>query len=249
MRSFLILVVGLAAVQLAASKNLPSNWPACKRNDPDLKTCVRDAALIAIKEISEKGAKEFGVFPLDPMRISAIDIDQGSGPVSIELHFTDLDIYGLKGCEMGPVDVDVEKYHFHAPVSFPKGAVMKGRYRVDGKVLVLPIKGEGKAELQLENITAWVDLKGKEQIRKGVKYIGVESFDFDFETTRLKISMENLFNGNKALSENMNNFMNQNWNEILQELKPAVKQAFGSAWGDVSNRIFTKIPYDTIFPK
>lgn len=49
--------------------------------------------------------------------------------------------------------------------------------------------------------------------------------------------------------DNMNRFLNDNWDEILKELKPAVQETFGLAFAEISNRIFTKVPYADIFPQ
>jgi hypothetical protein len=48
--------------------------------------------------------------------------------------------------------------------------------------------------------------------------------------------------------DNMNKFLNENWPVILNELKPGIQDAFGAAFGDISNRIFHKVPYNKIFP-
>lgn len=47
-----------------------------------------------------EGAKELGVFPIDPLRLTRVDIAQGTGPVSIDLHFFDLDIHGMKNSQI-----------------------------------------------------------------------------------------------------------------------------------------------------
>lgn len=41
------------------------------------------------------GIPSLGIIPLDPLRITELKIDQGSGPVSIKLNFKDLDIHNL----------------------------------------------------------------------------------------------------------------------------------------------------------
>lgn len=96
---------------------------------------------------------------------------------------------------------EVDKYHFIAPLKLPEGVSLKGHYKIDGKVLILPIKGEGACDLRLDNITAVVELIGKERKVKDIVYMEIEDFKFTFETTRLRIKFENLFNGNKQLSE------------------------------------------------
>lgn len=58
---------------------------------------------------------------------------------------------------------------------------------------------------------------------------------------------ENLFNGDKSLSENMNQFLNQNWNVLLTELKPALTEAMSQILQNVINGPFSKIPYNELF--
>jgi len=47
------------------------------------------------------GVPSFGLYPIDPLRITALGIDQGTGPVSIKLNFRDLDISNI-----GTVKID-----------------------------------------------------------------------------------------------------------------------------------------------
>lgn len=59
--------------------------------------------------------------------------------------------------------------------------------------------------------------------------------------------LENLFGGNKALGDNMNMFLNENWQIILQELKPAVKTTLTQIIGGIINNVFDKLAYDELF--
>ncbi|KAJ1531411.1 hypothetical protein ONE63_000092 [Megalurothrips usitatus] len=225
-----------------------SAWKRCAKTDSKLDECLREAVHVAIKELSEKGAKDFGVFPIDPLFMSQVNIEQGRGPVAIDLRFRDLNIHGLKNAKL--IDVvksDLDKYTFKTRVRVEEGVTLRGYYKVDGKVLVLPINGDGKCELSLANVTADVELYGKELIKDGQKYAQIENFKFSLDTTRLRMQLDNLFNGNKELSTQMNKFLNENWSEILQELKPAIQDAFGSAFREITNRIFIKVPYDNLF--
>ncbi|KAJ1519076.1 hypothetical protein ONE63_011318 [Megalurothrips usitatus] len=181
--------------------------------------------------------------------MSSLNIEQGSGAVAVDLHFKDLNIYGFKNGRVPAVKYEnaVNVVGTGGRISTPDGITLKGNYKIDGKVLVLPIKGEGKCELSLANVTAEVEIVGKQLTKNGQIYVEVMDFKFTFNTTRLKSKFENLFNGNKELSAQMNVFLNENWNDILQELKPAVQDAFGSAFHEITNRIFAKVPFDSLF--
>lgn len=46
-----------------------------------------------------------------------------------------------------------------------------------------------------------INLIGKDMMKDKQKYMDVTDFKFTFDTTHLKIRLENLFNGNKQLSK------------------------------------------------
>lgn len=77
--------------------------------------------------------------------------------------------------------------------------------------------------------------------------IPANKFKLNFETSRLNLRLENLFNGNKALGDNMNLFLNQNWEAILSELKPAIRQTLSQIISGIINSAFEKLPYNDIF--
>lgn len=136
------------------------------------------------------------------------------------------------------------KYEVYATV--PRIAI-NGDYKINGRVLVLPIQGQGKAKLAFDNANLIVKYKPKLIQKNGKDYIQTDSFKLDFDTTQLHINLENLFNGDKALGDNMNQFLNENWRDILNELKPAVTLAVEEILKSIINRIFSKVPYSDIY--
>lgn len=143
-------------------------------------------------------------------------------------------------------DPHTSKYEVYATV--PKVSIT-GKYKIDGRVLILPIRGEGNADLVFDNAKLVVKYKPKLIQKNGKEYIQTERFQLDFDTTRLHIKLENLFNGDKALGDNMNLFLNQNWRDILNELKPSITFAVEEILKGIINRIFIRIPYSEIFLK
>lgn len=125
--------------------------------------------------------------------------------------------------------------------------ILKGDYKVNGRVLVLPIQGDGKATLVFDNFDIVVKLKPKIIIKKDKEYIQTDVFKLDFDTENMKFELTNLFNGDKALGDNMNLFLNENWKDILQELKPAITYAIEEVIKSIVNRIFNKVPYYELF--
>lgn len=141
-------------------------------------------------------------------------------------------------------DPTTSKYEVYATV--PKISII-GKYKVNGRVLVLPIQGEGNARLAFDDAELVVRYKPKVVEKRNKKYIQTERFQLDFDTSRLHINLENLFNGDKRLGDNMNQFLNTNWRDILNELKPAITYAVEEILKGIINRIFMKVPYEEVF--
>jgi hypothetical protein len=47
----------------------------------------------------------------------------------------------------------------------------------------------------------------------------------------------------------MNKVINENWELIFQELRPALEKAFGDVFLEYAKGIFDNVPFDNIFPK
>lgn len=61
------------------------------------------------------------------------------------------------------------------------------------------------------------------------------------------MNFDNLFNGDPLLSQSTNTFLNDNWTEILRELKPVLTKAIGGIYKAVAEPIFNKFPYEELF--
>lgn len=78
-------------------------------------------------------------------------------------------------------------------------------------------------------------------------YIQIDKYKLNFDTTRFYMDFSNLFNGDKALGDNMNLFLNENWQDILNELKPAIVDAFAQIFKNVVNGAISKYPHKDMF--
>lgn len=75
----------------------------------------------------------------------------------------------------------------------------------------------------------------------------LDLFELFVYASRLWMNFENLFKGDKALGEGTNKFINENWLDILNELKPVLRTAIGDICMGIISPIFAKFPYEQIF--
>ena len=219
----------------------------------------------------QSGNSGLNLIPIDPLKIDKMDIVQGrDSPINIILNFKNIDFIGSNLAKVKSVNGFVENptkmdMNFKAPV-----LSLVGPYKINGKVLILPIQGDGHSNITIrkyfkfhgminfksnktfflfliENPDVKLRWTGKLVEKNGKKHYQIEKMKVNFEATRMIVNFSNLFNGDKALGDNMNLFLNENWSDILRELKPSITSAFAKIFKGTIGKVFDKIPYEELF--
>lgn len=119
---------------------------------------------------------------------------------------------------------------------------------MNGQILVLPIRGEGFANVSMNELTTRHELKGDYYTGSdNLTYLNITEYKIKFKPKWVIFRFDNLFNGDKLLGETMNKFMNDNWEIVFSNLIPGYEERFGDKFRDVSNILFSKVPVDLIF--
>ncbi|KAE8737394.1 hypothetical protein FOCC_FOCC017141 [Frankliniella occidentalis] len=204
-----------------------SNWKTCVINQSNTNACLKKSIQTAIEDLTTK-----------------------AGSIVLDLTFLDLDIYGFKSLRIDDVDLDSPKDRLKLKVTITSDFVLNGDYVVKGRLLVVPIAGAGRCNITLgKPVAATGELNWKKQKGAGGRmYAHVEKFQFDFNPKTFKLHFHDKDHGNDQLGKTLNRIANDNANEILKDLKPAISVAFGQAFEDIANRVFSKVPYDDLFP-
>ncbi|XP_014285328.1 protein takeout [Halyomorpha halys] len=222
---------------------LPEGWSACKQSAPDYEDCLKKQVNNALRFFKD-GNKKMGIIPLDPLHLQTMDIEQGSGPVSITLKMKNVDLVGLSAAsEVTSIKNDWKKMmmklyipHIH----------LLGDYTIDGKVLILPISGSGKVNMDFDKVEYTFDMTFKQVTKNGKKYYQVDKMPVTVLPKKVTYNFENLFKGNKELGDNMNKFLNENWAEIMDAVKPALSKTLEAVYREYINRILSKLSAEEI---
>ncbi|XP_022179649.1 protein takeout-like [Myzus persicae] len=241
----LVCVFGIALAAPTAVK-LPKGFVQCKKSDPKLNECIKNSLKKAVPHLV-KGVPSLGIYPVDPLRITQLGIDQGTGPVSIKLNFRDLDISNIGTVQIDEIYADLDNNNITLDVHFDKPITLDGNYDFKGKVIILPIIGDGLSKISLDNLRAKINVYLKPVVRNGNTYVDIKDIKLTFTTTRLHLKLDNLFKGDKALGNNMNVFLNENWKDILAELQTNFENALAAAFSGVAQQFFTRVPYNQVF--
>ncbi|XP_049767360.1 protein takeout-like [Schistocerca cancellata] len=238
----------LLLVAYAGAAQLPPSMKTCKQTDPDFSGCLKNA-LMDSRPILRQGIPSLGLPSIDPMHFTQISIkDTPDRPVFLNLEFNEADMFGMGEGIVDTLDMKPGSYnmkaHIHSGVPFR----LVGPYKADGKVLVLPVKGEGISNITVPRLEADLEMTGQPVERDGEVYWDVTDFKVNPHLEKLVVDLTGLYNNDKALADNTLKFLNENSGEIAKELEPAIGEALGASFKEMARRLFAKVPYNSVFP-
>lgn len=225
----------------------PSNFKLCKRNTPKYSECISDAVTNVIISLAG-GLKSFKILPLEPLNVDSVKIGESEGSVSLMQEYKNIKIYGLtKGLVVSNYKIDFDKLILESD-SFNPQVDFVADYKLNGKILLLPITGSGKSNITMYNLHAHNLIYCEKVEKKGETYLKVTKYDIKFKPEKVSLRFDNLFNGDSVLGEQMNRFINENSDILFKELQAPYEETFGLVFAKISNDIFSRIPMDKLFP-
>ncbi|XP_013192557.1 circadian clock-controlled protein daywake [Amyelois transitella] len=159
------------------------------------------------------GIPEANIDVLDVMDMDDVKFDLSG----LQFTLKEGKLKGLKGMVIKSVDWNTKKNKIS--INFVANCTVKGHYTAAGRVLILPISGDGQMKLKLRDIDVrlYIDYDLK-KTADGKERVAPKKLHFDFEVMgNAHFTLTNLFNGNKELSEAMHAFLNDNWKQVSAE--------------------------------
>ncbi|KAL4709583.1 hypothetical protein ACJJTC_007314 [Scirpophaga incertulas] len=204
--------------------------------------CVKTSAQAAVPFIAP-GNPELGVPSLDPLRLPRIKGDQNG----LKLTFKNTIINGMKNCVINDVTQDLDKGKQGMEIQCTVN--MKGDYKLGGQLLILPIRGDGKYTIKIQDIVirADIDLKTVEGV-DGKPHWHITDWTHSYDVkTSAHFDFKNLFGGNALLAGPVLEFVNFNWREVMQEVAPPVVKGIVQAVVDAVQAFYTSVPADELY--
>ncbi|XKL60270.1 hypothetical protein PGB90_001286 [Kerria lacca] len=171
---------------------------ACRANDPNLNECVVRTGQPVIRRITQ-GDPKYRIPKLEPLTISQMKIVQGTKSVGMTMECYECQLYGLSDVNFTAARVDLKNRHVEWDFHLDR-LMFLGKYKVSGQVLILPIIGDGDANITLHDVDFSFyydyDLEMKEN-RKN--YFKITNSTLLHNIGGMFIELKNLFNGDKFL--------------------------------------------------
>ncbi|XP_069681782.1 protein takeout-like [Periplaneta americana] len=244
-----VLILFAAAVHVAQSSlPLPPYIKACIRGEPNFNECAVKHGREAFPHLIP-GDRKYNFPPLDPIQIDEIKVIEG-GPraASLNLVLRNAKIYGVRNTTIENFTYDFENQHIQHRLFIPKVEIL-AQYEASGRILLLPLFGKGDMNITLDNAHITYDEDYTLDVIDGRRHIRPKNPQAVAVPSRVYFQMDNLFNGDKFLSNQMNEFLNENWKDIYKELSPTVFQVFTKIVVAMISRFDEIVSFDDMFPE
>ncbi|XP_046392155.1 protein takeout-like [Ischnura elegans] len=238
-------VISIASAAPKKSK-LVDKFKICHPKEKEFQKCFKSSFEDALAFIA-KGSREFNIVPLEPLHVPKLHVGDSNGPVGFGLTFDRCDIHGLSNLKDVSAKADLEKNTFEIVLTVPH-IIITGKYHIDGRILLLPIRGQGDINMTCDNPVIEWKIMGKLIEKAGKTYFDVQNFKLHHKIPGGSIHLSNLFDGDERLGETMNRFLNENFNEVLGILLKDFDETMGEVMKGLAKRIFDQLPYNEIFP-
>jgi hypothetical protein len=87
----------------------------------------------------------------------------------------------------------------------------------------------------------------EEYDKKGQKHFKILDKKMDLVPSLLKFKLDNLFDGDKALGDNINQVMNDNWSEVYADVKSSYEEAFSQIFSGIFSNLLGKVSVSELF--
>ncbi|XP_050348729.1 protein takeout-like [Nymphalis io] len=197
-------------------------------------TCLRLSSQHALPIVAA-GIPSLGMSSLDPMAMKQVKAIQAG----LKMDFKNTLVRGLRNCKV----MELRRFTHKTEIDLQCSVTLIGNYSLSGKLLLLPIEGEGKYKIKIQDVVVKVVLDIEERESAGERYWMVNGFKHTADVLgRVQFNFQNLFNGNRQLSDPVHEFANTNWKDIFQEVAPPIVTTIVSQIVAETIKLFDKVP-------
>ncbi|KAI5714376.1 hypothetical protein M8J76_016134 [Diaphorina citri] len=218
----------------------------CSRSDPKLDECLMKKSPAFFAGFDKANSRFKGAGIRDPLKVGTVVSKNGDNSIGLSFTLNDNLLIGQSKDVIKSLKVDLKKRELNATLFNPK-FVFLSNYEVSGKIFIMPITGRGKSNITNVNTTLDVNIKWDFVKRNGVKHMKLRSYTYKIKPSRTYIRLDNLFNGDKYLGEEMNRFLNENYKELQAAFLPVFEQVLADEDKNEMNDIFATVSYDELF--
>ncbi|XP_045769225.1 circadian clock-controlled protein daywake-like isoform X3 [Maniola jurtina] len=211
--------------------------PPCKIED---QACIQNSVNVIATKIIQ-GIPELGVETSDPLFFETIE-----GNLSIlKYKFFNTTITGYKDCTVSNLKVSPDLTSLYYELNCPR-LKLNGKYDITGRLIILPVEGNGDYEVITGKYSILVDSELKVQRGSdGKSYLSIKNFKLKCNPLSAPhFDFKNLFHGQKDFSDAVHKFAHENWPEVADLVQDPVFYPIVNSVIKNVNKFLKTVPLD-----
>ncbi|XP_070496902.1 protein takeout-like [Chironomus tepperi] len=181
---------------------------------------------------------------LEPMFIKSMNFGEGEG---IGLHLSDTNIYGTSNFKIDKLRVNMKDLKFEALITVPK-LTTYAKYQMQFKFFGNQLKTSGDYHIVHENSKIVLPIKLNRVVKNGIEVMRFDPIPIKFmQGNVLKLTMSNLFGGNKAIEEIILSFLLNNQEFIGDNVRHEIEANLSKIFTKIANDILESTTFDEMF--
>ncbi|KAF7282494.1 hypothetical protein GWI33_002598 [Rhynchophorus ferrugineus] len=237
----LFLVLQILAVY--GESELPDFLRVCKRNEPNLSSCIVDS-IENLRPYLITGVPEYNIPSIEPLIMENLLADETP---NLKITVTNASAWGCSDFIIKNLSASSSFHEVNVDIDIPKLRI-RSHYGVNGKILVLPIKGSGDLEANISDIRANAKFKTELYEKDGTTYLRHKHIKLKVLTGNGNVRLEDIVNGDTVLLKLINDIINKNLEPFLEQLMPLIERALEKVFLRIANGIIDTFTYDQLFP-
>ncbi|KNC20584.1 hypothetical protein FF38_00427 [Lucilia cuprina] len=228
----------------SAVEHRASYLKPCKIYQPGFTACSTENTQRLLTQLG-KGVPEINeiIGSIDPIKLKEINFKQdNTEAASLRADLSDLTATGIKGLVIKESKVSKKDFSWLTKIFIPKFK-LEGHYKMDGRVLLLPLNGEGHFVIEIDDMDIIMRTKTHLIEKGGFTFYNITSIKVDLEISKLRTQFDDLFGGNnKEIERSTNESFNKNWKEFFEALRPLINETVERVLFDILHPVFSIIP-------
>ncbi|XP_011706855.1 PREDICTED: uncharacterized protein LOC105462030 [Wasmannia auropunctata] len=236
-------IFAFALVATYAVAEIPSFIHVCSRNDPKIEQCIVNN-INNLKSKICKGIPELDIPSNDPFVVEKIVLVEAS---DIKLYIKNAQITGFCEFEIKYFRADIDNLHYYIELTFDQ---IQGNTTYDFDIrLLVPIAREGFLYFSADNVGAKVNMDFKIVTKNGKKYTYLSKIKINMDIKNYDVLYDVNDEQSAQLNKIIHNFVGQNQQEIIKNLKPTLEEVVSKRIISIANDIVKHFTYDELFPE
>ncbi|XP_065371441.1 uncharacterized protein LOC135963493 [Calliphora vicina] len=223
--------------------DLPPEIQKCKSSDND--DCIAKS-IMKIMELYPHGNTEFGLPNISAVALKELVFAESNrdAPIQLNFKFNTLVVGGLEKLHVTRIHGFNKNISKTVELDFLIPQVtIDGDYKMNGKLLLLPLNGKGKGKVQFKETVFKFKVKIELENRNNKNYGVIKKLKcWSIEPKKIVFNLQNIVNNNAMLSESFNSVINDNWSELWKELKKNTIKAVEDVITNIISGILNVLP-------